>query len=90
LRYKDRHEHRLKAGWYALGYALGFLSDFRRTADQNMERAEVPRSVAKALGGWKCDSIYNRYTIDSEADLRQGVLVISQGDLVRMREKAKR
>jgi hypothetical protein len=38
-----------------------------------MERAGLPRSVAKALGGWKSDSMYNRYAIVSESDLRQGV-----------------
>jgi hypothetical protein len=38
---------------------------FRRTAARNMERAGLPRSVAKALGGWKSDSMYNRYAIAS-------------------------
>jgi hypothetical protein len=35
-----------------------------------IERAGIPRSVAKALGGWNSDSMYNGYAIASEADLR--------------------
>jgi hypothetical protein len=42
-----------------------------------MDRNGVPRSVAKALGGWKSDSMYNRYAIVSEADLRDGVRRLS-------------
>lgn len=38
-----------------------------------MERAAVPRSVAMALGGWRTESMYRRYVIASEADLRDGV-----------------
>jgi len=42
-----------------------------------MQRAGLPRSVAKALTGWKSDSMYNRYAIASEADLRDGVARLS-------------
>jgi integrase len=51
--------------------------DFRRTAARNMERAAVPRSVAMALGGWRSESMYRRYAIASEADLRDGVRRLS-------------
>lgn len=51
--------------------------DFRRTAARNMERAGVPRSVAMALGGWRSESMYRRYAIASEADLRDGVQKLS-------------
>jgi integrase len=47
--------------------------DFRRTAARNMERAGVPRSVAMALGGWRSESMYRRYAIASESDLRDGI-----------------
>jgi integrase len=51
--------------------------DFRRTAARNMERKAVPRSVAMALGGWRSESMYRRYAIASEADLRDGVRRLS-------------
>lgn len=47
--------------------------DFRRTAVRNLERAGVPRSWAKKLTGHKTDSVYQRYAIVDERDLRDGV-----------------
>ena len=48
--------------------------DLRRTAVRNMTRAKVPRSIAKKISGHKTDSIYERYDIVDETDIRDGLL----------------
>jgi hypothetical protein len=38
-----------------------------------MDRARVPRSVAKQIIGHKTDAMYNRYRIVDEQDIREGM-----------------
>src|SRR5437762_1380435 len=47
--------------------------DFRRSAVRRLERAGVARSVAMKLVGHQTESIYRRYAIVSESDLREAV-----------------
>lgn len=47
--------------------------DFRRTTIRNLERGGVPRSVAMKLTGHKTESVYRRYAIADDRDLKVAV-----------------
>jgi len=52
----------------AAGLPGRMFHDLRRSAARNFERAGIPRSVARRLGGWS-DKIYSRYAIGAESEL---------------------
>jgi integrase len=66
----------LREEWSAACKAAGLpgrmFHDLRRSAARNFERAGIPRSVARRLGGWS-DKIYSRYAIGAESELGAAV-----------------
>lgn len=71
----------IRAAWKNACKRAGLIGkiphDFRRSAVRRLERAGVPRSVAKQLVGHRTDHMYARYSVTNERDLREGLAKVA-------------
>lgn len=72
----------MRRAWRAACEAAGlpgrYQHDFRRTAVRNLVRAGVPERVAMELTGHRTRSVFERYNIVSEGDLRAAAALLNR------------
>ncbi len=79
---QGRQIRNYQAGWHGACERAGLegkmLHDNRRTAVRNMSRAGIPDTVTMRISGHKTRSIFDRYNITNEDDLRSAAEKIAK------------
>ena len=58
----------------AAGIPNLLFHDLRRTAARNLRRAGVAEGIIMKIGGWRTRSVFERYAIVAQSDIRDAML----------------
>ena len=69
---------RCECGGTRSRYSGLIIHDLRRSGARQLRRAGVPESVVQKIGGWKTASMFKRYAIVSDGDIRSAISRLEQ------------